>query len=137
MDNQPSNAFIMASWLALVVGMSAYLIGLWNAEVMLSEKGYYFAILMYGLFAAASVQKNVRDIMEGISVSGLYVGISWFSVILTIALMVIGLWNSGIERSEKGFFAMAFILSLFAAVAVGKNTRDFVAASSPEISEEE
>jgi uncharacterized membrane protein YiaA len=32
-------------------------------------------------------------------------------------------------RSEKGFYAMAFVLSLFAAIAVQKNTRDVKAAT--------
>ncbi|MBV9792291.1 MAG: hypothetical protein JOZ51_29170, partial [Chloroflexi bacterium] len=38
-NSQPSNAYIGASWLALIVGISAFLIGLWNAEILLSEKG--------------------------------------------------------------------------------------------------
>ena len=41
----PSNAFIGASWMALIIGVSAFLIGLWNAEMELNEKGYYFTVL--------------------------------------------------------------------------------------------
>ena len=47
---KPSAAFIGASWAVLLVGSVTYLIGLWNATVPLNEKGYYFTILMYGLF---------------------------------------------------------------------------------------
>ena len=121
---KPSMAFVGASWLALLIGMSTYLIGLWNAEMMLNEKGYYFIALMYGLFAAVSVQKSVRDKTEGIPVTPVYLGLSWFSVLLTLVLIVVGLINATITRSEKGFFAMSFILSLFAVIAVQKNTRD-------------
>ena len=121
---KPSMAFVGASWLALLIGMSTYLIGLWNAEMMLNEKGYYFIALMYGLFAAVSVQKSVRDRTEGIPVTPVYFGLSWFSVLLTLVLIVVGLINATITRSEKGFFAMSFILSLFAVIAVQKNTRD-------------
>jgi creatinine amidohydrolase len=46
----------------------------------------------------------VREIMEG--------------------LLTVGLWNAELEKSEKGFYAMSFVLSLFAAIAVQKNTRD-------------
>ena len=130
MSTQPSNAFVMASWLALGVGLLAYLLGLWNAEMMLNEKGYYFVILMYGLFAATTVQKNVRDQMEGIPVSTLYSGISWFSIILSVTMLAVGLWNATLERSEKGFYAMAFMMTIFAAVAVGKNTRDLLSTPS-------
>ncbi|MEY4747841.1 MAG: yiaA/B two helix domain [Pseudomonadota bacterium] len=30
--------------------------------MLLNEKGYYFTLLVYGLFAAVAVQKNVRDV---------------------------------------------------------------------------
>lgn len=121
---KPSNAFIAASWLALISGILSFIIGLWNAEMELNEKGYYFTVLMFGLFAAVSLQKAVRDQLEGIPVTNIYFGIAWFSVLLAIVLLVVGLWNATMLRSEKGFYAMSFTLSMFAAVAVQKNTRD-------------
>ena len=121
---KPSMAFIGASWLALIIGVATYFIGLWNAEMILSEKGFYFIVLTYGLFAAVSVQKSVRDKTEGIPVTPIYFGLSWASVLLTLALLVVGLFNATLSRSEKGFFAMSFVLSLFAVIAVQKNTRD-------------
>ncbi len=125
MNQKPSNAFIGASWVALIAGIVSYCTGLWNARnMMLNEKGYYFTVLMYGLFAAVSVQKAVRDQLEGVPVTNLYYGIAWFSTILSILLLVIGLWNADLDRSEKGFYGMSFVLSLFAAVAVQKNVRD-------------
>ncbi len=124
LQHQPTNAFIAASWFALLTGMLSYMIGLWNADMQLNEKGYYFTILMYGLFSAVTVQKSVRDQLEGQQVSNLYYGICWFSALLSIVLLVIGLWNADLLLSEKGFYGMSFILSLFAAITVQKNTRD-------------
>jgi uncharacterized membrane protein YiaA len=121
---QPSAAFIGASWMALLIGITAFLVGLSNAEMELNEKGYYFTILMFGLFAAISVQKAVRDQLEGIPVTNLYYGIAWFCTILTIVLLTVGLWNADMTKSEKGFYAMSFVLSIFSAIAVQKNTRD-------------
>jgi uncharacterized membrane protein YiaA len=120
----PSRAFIVASWVALLAGLAAYNIGLWNATMPLNEKGYYFTVLMYGLFSAVSVQKSVRDRQEGVAVTNIYYGLSWFSTVLAIALLTVGLWNATLTASEKGFYAMSFLLSLFAAIAVQKNTRD-------------
>jgi uncharacterized membrane protein YiaA len=128
MSQKPSNAFIAASWVALVAGTISYNVGLWNANMYLNEKGYYFTVLMYGLYSAVSLQKAVRDELEGISVTTIYYGISWFSTLLSILLLVIGLWNADITRSEKGFYGMSFTLSLFAAVAVQKNIRDSIRA---------
>ena len=126
-QNQPSNAFIGASWTALIIGVSAFLIGLWNAEMELNEKGYYFTVLMFGLFSAISVQKAVRDQLEGIPVTNLYYGIAWFTTLLSIVLLTVGLWNAELAKSEKGFYAMSFVLSMFASIAVQKNTRDIKA----------
>ncbi|RYD76226.1 MAG: hypothetical protein EOP53_15090 [Sphingobacteriales bacterium] len=129
--NQPSVAFIGAAWIALFTGILAFIIGLWNAAMELNEKGYYFTVLMFGLFAAISLQKAVRDQLEGIPVTNLYYSIAWFSTILCIVVLVVGLWNATLERSEKGFYAISFVLSIFAAIAVQKNTRDQkIAASS-------
>ncbi len=121
---KPTPAFIGASWLALFVGGLSFAVGLWNAPMQLNEKGYYFTVLMYGLFAAVSLQKSVRDRLEGIRVSGLYFGLCWISVMLCMLLLTIGLWNATMTLSEKGFYGMAFLLSLFGGVAVQKNVRD-------------
>jgi uncharacterized membrane protein YiaA len=125
--NGPSAAFIGASWTALLIGIAAFLIGLWNADMQLNEKGYYFTVLMFGLFSAISVQKAVRDQMEGIPVTNIYYGLAWFTTLLSIVLLTVGLWNADLARSEKGFYAMAFVLSMYAAIAVQKNTRDLKA----------
>jgi uncharacterized membrane protein YiaA len=124
MNQKPSNAFIAASWVALGAGMLGFLVGLWRAEMLLNEKGYYFTVLMFGLFAVISVQKSVRDRLEGIPVTDIYYGLSWFCTILAIILLVVGLWNATILPSEKGYYAFSFLLALFGAIAVQKNTRD-------------
>jgi uncharacterized membrane protein YiaA len=121
---RPTGAFVGASWSAPLIGALTFLIGLWNAGMPLSVKGFYFTILMYGLFSAVSLQKSVRDRLEGISVSGIYFGLCWVSLGLALLLLTVGLWNADLTPSEKGFYAMSFLLSLFAAVAVQKNVRD-------------
>jgi uncharacterized membrane protein YiaA len=122
---EPTPAFKGASLIALLIGVSAYLLGLYNATMELNEKGYYFAILVFGLYSSVSLQKAVRDKDEGIPVTNIYFGISWFALIISILLMAIGLYNAGsIVLSEKGFYGMAFVLSIFAAITVQKNVRD-------------
>jgi uncharacterized membrane protein YiaA len=128
MSSRPSGAFVGAAWGAMLVGMAAFLIGLWNAQMQLNEKGYYFTILLYGCFAAVSLQKTLRDRAEGLNVTGMYVGLCWISLIASILLLSIGLFNATLMPSEKGFYAMSFVLTLFAIVAVQKNVRDLAAA---------
>lgn len=121
---KPTPAFIGAAWVALGIGLISYCIGLWNSDMLLNEKGYYFTVILFGLFSAISVQKCVRDRAEGIEVTDIYYGISWFTTIASIVLLVIGLRNADLWLSEKGFYGMSFTLALFSAIAVQKNTRD-------------
>lgn len=128
--HKPSVAFVAASWIALIMGASAYLFGIWNAKMQMNEQGYYFIALMYGLFAAVSLQKSYRDKMENLPVTSIYFSMCWCSVFLAIGLLGVGLWNATLAMSEKGFYGMAFVLSLFGAIAVQKNTRDSQAVNS-------
>src|ERR1700744_372006 len=121
---KPTAAFIGASWFALLTGVTGFCIGLWNASMQLNEKGYYFTILLFGLFAVISVQKSVRDRAEGHAVTDLYYGLSWFAKIAAMILLTVGLWNANLLLSEKGLYSMAFCLSMFSAIAVQKNARD-------------
>ncbi|NIA54140.1 hypothetical protein HAV22_10890 [Massilia sp. TW-1] len=130
---RPSPAFVGASWSAMIVGILAYLAGLWNASMQLNEKGYYLTILLYGCFAAVSLQKTLRDRAENLPVTGLYVGLCWTSLSAALGLLTVGLWNAALMPSEKGFYAMSYVLTLFAIVAVQKNVRDLAAANAAPV----
>ena len=137
-DQKPTSAFIGASWAILIIGFSAYCIGLWNSEMLLNEKGYYFTVILFALFSVISVQKSVRDKLEGIQITELYYGLSWCTTIISLVLLVVGLWNADLLLSEKGFYAMSFLLSIFGAISVQKNTRDieYIKVQQSKIQEE-
>lgn len=120
----PTKTYVLASIAALIVGAGAFAIGLLNADMLLNEKGYYLITLLYGLFSVVSLQKTIRDKAEGIATSNIYYILSWVSSGAAIAMLVIGLINADLLLSEKGFYAMAYTLSLFASVTVQKNVRD-------------
>jgi uncharacterized membrane protein YiaA len=134
---KPSGAFVGASWGALLVGVTGFLVGLWNSTAALNEKGYYFTVLMFGLFAAVSLQKSVRDRADGVTVTNIYFGICWFSLVMALGLLTVGLFNATFTQSEKGFYAMSFVLSLFASVAVQKNIRDLGPKAEYEVPDAE
>lgn len=123
-QNQPTAAYIFASWAVGAVGLIGYLLGLFNAEMALNEKGYYIAVLLLSLYSAISLQKSIRDREEGIPVTNLYMGITWATFGAGIALLVIGLFNAELLLSEKGYYGMSFVLSLFAVITIQKNVRD-------------
>jgi len=120
----PTKSYTLASIAALIIGSSAYATGLFNAEMTLNEKGYYLIVLLYGLFSMISLQKAVRDEREGIKTSTMYTRLCWVSSAIAIALLTVGLFNAELLLSEKGFYAMAYTLSLFAVAVMQKNIRD-------------
>ncbi|MGJ8693080.1 MAG: inner membrane protein YiaA [Thalassotalea sp.] len=130
----PSKPYQIASLVVLLLGLVCYAIGLYNADMELNEKGYYLVVLLYGLFATVSLQKHLRDEKEGIKTSRIYSNICWFSSAIAIALLILGLYNAELYLSEKGFYGMAYILTLYAAITVQKNHRDhdFYQADSTE-----
>jgi uncharacterized membrane protein YiaA len=120
----PTKPYFIASVAALIIGTGAYGIGLLNAIMELNEKGYYLITLLYGLYSVISLQKTIRDKAENIPTTKLYFMLSWSSSAIAIALLAVGLVNAEMSLSEKGFYAMAYTLSLFAAITVQKNVRD-------------
>lgn len=137
---QPTSAYIGATWAVLAVGVIGFLLGLYNAELALNEKGYYFAVLFLGLYSAISLQKTVRDEAEGIPTSALYRNVSWLALVVAIILLAVGLYNATLSLSEKGFYGIAFTMSLFAIITVQKNIRDinaYQAQHSPSSSTDE
>lgn len=122
--SMPTKSYTMASVAALIIGSAAYATGLFNAEMALNEKGYYLIVLLYGLFSMVSLQKAVRDEREGIKTTKMYTRLCWLSSVIAISLLTVGLYNAELLLSEKGFYAMAYTLSLFAVVVMQKNIRD-------------
>lgn len=129
----PTGAFIGAAWAALLIGLMSYLVGLWNADWPLYQKGFYLSLIIFGLYAAVSLQKSVRDRLEGIPVTGIYFGLSWMALAIAVTLLIVGLWNADLQRVEKGFYAMSFLLALFGAVTVQKNVRDSASTEMPPL----
>lgn len=128
MNNKPTNAYLGATWASLGLGVVGYLIGLWNAAMEMNEKGFYFAVFILAMYAAISLQKTVRDRSEGIPVTGIYMSVSWAALMISVLLMTAGLFNAELMLSEKGYYATAFALSLYAVISVQKNIRDMTAA---------
>ena len=117
---QPTPAYVGASWAVMLIGVLAYLFGLFNAQMQLNEKGYYFAVMCLGLYAAISLQKTIRDKAEGIPTTNLYYLVSWVALFASVALIVVGLFNAQLSLSEKGFYMMDFTMNLFGAITIQK-----------------
>ena len=74
----------------------------------------------------------VNQEYNGYPVTNIYYGLCWVACIAAVLLLTIGLWNANLLLSEKGFYAMSFLLSIFAVIAVQKNVRDLEALGPVE-----
>ena len=69
-----TNVFAAMCWVAFSSSIALLIIGLVNATMLLSEKGFYGMSFILALFAIITVQKNIRDLTneEGITDSSAF-----------------------------------------------------------------
>ena len=61
-DLEVTDIYYGLSWLMTITSIVLLIVGLRNADLQLSEKGFYGMAFTLALFAAIAVQKNTRDI---------------------------------------------------------------------------
>lgn len=61
-DVPVTGAYLGVAWGMLLVALTLMAVGLWNADMLSSEKGFYGIGFAMSLFAVVAVQKNVRDL---------------------------------------------------------------------------
>ena len=81
-------------------------------------------------FGVSAMYTGIAGALGAIAIQ--FVAPDGFNILLSITLLGIGLVNATLASSEKGFFAMGFLMSLFAAVAVQKNVRDIALADTSD-----
>ncbi len=65
--------------------------------------------------------------------TSIFLGLAWAMVLTSLVLVSVGgLANSSMTLSEKGFYGLAFAMSLFSSVAVQKNVRDLAASNAAD-----
>ena len=117
-------AFDAFAWLALLGGIAVYVIGLFRSRMELNEMGFYFAVLILGLFATISVQEVLRNRYENIPVSGVYFSLAMMALASALTMFIIALFRVDLLPSEVGFYGISYFLTLFGAICVQKMVRD-------------
>lgn len=57
-----TNMYVGVCWISVLAAILLLVVGLWNATLAPSEKGFYAMSFTLSLFAVVAVQKNVRDV---------------------------------------------------------------------------
>ncbi len=92
--------------------------------MQLNEKGYYFAVRYWGCLPRHLIKRRCAISMKPFRPPRCTYTTCLVVFVIAVGLLVIGLWNATLLLSEKGFYGLAYFLSLFGAVAVQKNVRD-------------
>ena len=61
-DIPVTSIYLGIAWFALLASLTLLAVGLWNAGLLPSEKGFYGIGYAMTLFAVIAVQKNIRDL---------------------------------------------------------------------------
>ncbi|POP45265.1 hypothetical protein CHU32_12675 [Superficieibacter electus] len=99
-----------AAKIVLPIGILVYAVGLWPVCSTLSEKGYYIALLLLGLFTVMVYSHLTRHQCLNATMS------TWCQLMLlaSMGLLAVGLWNEPIALSQKIIYFIAWIISLLA-----------------------
>ncbi|AYL63457.1 inner membrane protein YiaB [Citrobacter youngae] len=96
-------------WIFFLSGALIYVIGLWQACPLLSGKGYFFGVLMTGMFVAYVYQwaENLNQNDER------FTSVCQMVALITVGLLLVGVWNAPLTPLEKGLYPVAFFVCLF------------------------
>lgn len=95
-------------WIYFLSGALIYVIGLWQACPLLSGKGYFFGVLMTGMFVTYAYQhaKNYEQSDER------FVSVCRMVALITVGLLLVGVWNAPLLPLEIGVYPVAFFMCL-------------------------
>ena len=95
-------------WILFFSGAFIYVIGLWRACPLLSSKGYFFAVLMTGMFVTYVYQRadNLNQNDEH------FASVCQMVALITAGLLLVGVWNAPLAPFEIGLYPAAFFVCL-------------------------
>ncbi|MEG0802668.1 MAG: inner membrane protein YiaB [Citrobacter sp.] len=107
-------------WIIFLSGALMYVIGLWQACPLLSGKGYFFGVLMTGMFVGYVYQwaenLNLNDER--------FVSVCQMVALITVGLLLVGVWNAPLSPLEKGLYPVAFFMCLLGQVLLMRSTEN-------------
>jgi uncharacterized membrane protein YiaA len=113
MDKEiPMKTTRLLPWILFLSGALIYVIGLWRACPLLSGKGYFFGVLMTGMFVTYAYQRAVNLNQN----DERFASVCQMVVLITVGLLLVGVWNAPVSSLEKGLYPVAFIICLLGQV---------------------
>lgn len=95
----------------LVIGVILYVFCLWDDCPFLTQKGYFLAVLVLGLFTVMTYQR----LSEKEKSEDRFAGLCRFMLLLSTGLLLVGVWNLPLDLAEKGLCVLAWFVSVLGA----------------------
>ena len=95
-------------WILFLSGILTYSIGLWRACPLLSGKGYFFGVLMTGMFVTYAYQRAVNLNQN----DERFASVCQMVALITAGLLLVGVWNAPLAPFEIGLYPAAFFVCL-------------------------
>ena len=99
-------------WILFLSGILTYSIGLWRACPLLSGKGYFLGALMTGMFVTYAYQRAVNLNQN----DERFASVCQMVALITIGLLLVGVWNTPLAPIEMGLYPAAFFVCLLGQV---------------------
>ncbi|WP_213134263.1 inner membrane protein YiaB [Citrobacter sp. FP75] len=110
----------LMAWLLFFSGALIYVIGLWRACPLLSGKGYFFGTLMTGMFVAYVYQRaEIRNQNDE-----RFTSVCQMVVLITVGLLLVGVWNTPLAPIELGLYPAAFFVCLLGQVLLLRSSEN-------------
>ncbi|QMD45913.1 hypothetical protein HVZ38_00815 [Citrobacter freundii] len=113
-------------WILFLSGILTYSIGLWRACPLLSGKGYFFGALMTGMFVTYAYQRaeNLNQNDER------FASVCQMVMLITIGLLLVGVWNAPLAPIEMGLYPAAFFVCLLGQVLLQRSSENALSGES-------
>ena len=96
--------------LMMIGGALIYLLDIWLSCPQLSDKGYFLAALVMGMFAVLTHRRATGDSDFG---DDGFVSLCRLVLLLALGLLLVGVRNAAIGWGEKGVFVAAWFICLY------------------------
>lgn len=113
-------------WLLFLSGALIYVIGLWRACPLLSGKGYFFGVLMTGMFVTYAYQRAVNLNQN----DERFASVCQMVALITVGLLLVGVWNARLLPLEMGLYPAAFFVSLLGQVLLQRSSENELSGES-------
>lgn len=95
----------------LLTGVLLYVFCLWGDCPDLTDKGYFLAVLVLGLFTVLSYRRVSKEERGECC----FAGLCRFILLLSTGLLLVGVWNLPLSMAEKGLCVVAWFAAMYGA----------------------